>query len=124
MSTKNSFLTRRIKSIGYACKGVIRLIKTEANAQVQVFFAIFATIAGFYFDISKTEWGFQIFCIGLVISLEAINTSIENLLDFIHPEQHKTIGKIKDISAGAVLIAATTALCIGLIIYIPKIVIG
>lgn len=122
MSIKDSFLTGRLKSIGYACKGVICLIKTEANVQVQLFCAISVTIAGFYFDISKTEWGFQIICIGLVISLEAINTSIESILDFIQPEQHKTIGKIKDIAAGAVLITAATALIIGLIIYVPKIV--
>ncbi len=53
MSSKDSFLTSRLKSIGYAFKGVFFLIKTEANVQVQVFCAIAVVIAGLYFDITK-----------------------------------------------------------------------
>ena len=62
----------------------------------------------------------QTLAIGLVISIEAVNTTIEKLSDFIHPNQNPKIGVIKDISAGAVFIAATCAFVIGLIIYIPK----
>ena len=121
MSIKDSFLMHRLKSIGFACKGVIDLIKTEANVQVQTCCAIAVTITGFYFNISTIEWLFQTMCIGLVLSLEAINTTVEGILNFVHPKQHETIGKIKDIAAGAVLIAAITSLIIGLIIYIPKV---
>lgn len=65
---------------------------------------------------------FQIFSIGLVLSIEGLNTAIEEIADFIHPDFHKKIGMIKDIAAGAVTFAALTAITIGLIIYVPKLV--
>ena len=78
------------------------------------------TIAGFYFNITATEWLFQIFAIGLVMSVEGLNTAVEKVADFIHPGYHERIGFIKDIAAGAVFFAALTAILIGAIIYIPK----
>jgi len=121
MSQKESFLVNRLKSVGYAFKGAVYVIRTEASIKIQVFIAIAITIAGFYFDISKTEWLFQIIFIGLVMSLEAMNTAIEYMADFIHPDKHDTIGKIKDIAAGAVLLAAISSVIGALVIYIPKI---
>lgn len=120
-SSKESFLLNRIKSVGYAFNGTFLLLKTEASIQVQFAIAILITIAGFYFDISKTEWIAQFFALGLVMSIEGLNTAIESLSDFIHPEHHKKIGFIKDISAGAVFIAAIAAIIIGFIIYFPKV---
>jgi diacylglycerol kinase (ATP) len=78
------------------------------------------TIAGFYFNISTTEWIFQIFAIGLVMSVEGLNTAVEKVADFIHPEYHEKIGFIKDIAAGAVFFSALTAVAVGLLIYLPK----
>ncbi|WP_047545680.1 diacylglycerol kinase [Psychroserpens sp. Hel_I_66] len=121
MSKKESFLINRLKSVGYAYKGAAYLIKTEASIKIQVFCAIIITIAGFYFEISTTEWLFQIAFIGLVMSLEGVNTAIENIADFVHPDMHASIGKIKDIAAGAVFIAAVSAAIAALVIYIPKI---
>jgi diacylglycerol kinase (ATP) len=81
---------------------------------------ILMTIAGFYFNITTTEWLFQVFAIGLVMSVEGLNTAVEKVADFIHPEFHERIGFIKDIAAGAVFFAALTAIVIGAIIYVPK----
>lgn len=120
MSKKESLLINRLKSVRYAFKGAVYLVKTEASIKIQVFIAVGITIAGFYFNISKTEWLFQIICIGLVISMEGMNTAIEYVADFIHPDRHETIGKIKDIAAGAVFIAAISAAVGALVIYIPK----
>ena len=115
------FIKGRCKGAVYACKGVIILLKTEASIQVQFVLGIIMTLAGIYYQISKIEWMFQIFAIGLIISIEALNTAVEEIADFIHPEFHNKIGLIKDIAAGAVFIAAITATIIGGLIYIPKI---
>tara|TARA_R100001369_G_scaffold89502_1_gene127174 strand:+ start:792 stop:1160 length:369 start_codon:yes stop_codon:yes gene_type:complete len=120
MQKKEPFLINRLKSLGFAFKGMLILIKTEASIKIQVFIAVVVTIAGFYFEISKTEWMAQIAMIGLVISIEGMNTAIEYIADFIHPEYHKKIGLIKDVAAGAVFIASIVAVIIALIIYIPK----
>lgn len=114
------FVINRVKSVGFAFKGMLILIKTEASIKVQVGIAILVTIAGFYFDISKTEWLIQVAMIGLVISIEGVNTAIEYVADFIHPDHHPKIGLIKDIAAGAVFIASIAAVTIAGIIYIPK----
>ncbi len=118
---QNSFLGKRIRGFGYAIKGAFKLLKREASIQVQAVIALLVTIAGFYFNISTTEWILQIFAIGLVMSIEGLNSAIEEVADFIHPEFHKKIGYIKDIAAGAVFFAAIAAIIIACIIYIPKI---
>ncbi len=115
------FIINRLKSVKYALKGVKILITTEASIQSQLFVSIVIIMLGCYFNISTTEWLFQIIAIVLVISIEGVNTAIEAILDFIHPEQNSKIGEIKDIAAGAVLIASIGAICIGLIIFAPKI---
>lgn len=119
--SKDSFLINRLKGAKYALKGAITLIKTEASIQVQFSIGILLTIAGFYFNISTAEWIFQIFAIGMVMSIEGLNTAVEEIADFIHPDFHHKIGLIKDIAAGAVFFAAIAASIIGLLIYIPKI---
>ncbi len=116
----NTFLSGRLKSVTFAVKGALKLISTEHSIMVQFSLAILMTIAGFCFNITKTEWLFQIVSIGLVMSIEGLNTAVEKVADFIHPDYHERIGFIKDISAGAVLFAAVTAIIIGLIIYTPK----
>ena len=116
-----SFFTNRLKAVGYALKGAIILIKTEASIKVQFALAVIMTIAGFYFNISTTEWCIQVFAFGLIMSIEGLNTAVEEIADFIHPDFHKKIGLIKDIAAGAVFISAIAASIIGMIIYIPKI---
>ena len=69
----------------------------------------------FVFKISEGEWIAVIFCIGFVFALELVNSSIENMADFVSKEYHDLIKKTKDLAAGAVLIGAIAAAIIGLI---------
>jgi diacylglycerol kinase (ATP) len=121
MTKKESFLRNRYKSIGYAFKGAYYLLKTESSIKVQFFIALLVTAAGFYFEISNTEWLIQIGFIGLVMSIEGLNTAVEYVADFIHPEHHVAIGRIKDIAAGAVFIASVAAFIAAIVIYFPKV---
>lgn len=79
------------------------------------------TILGFYVGLSTTEWCIQILITALIMAIEGVNTAIEEIANFIHPEHHPKIGLVKDLAAGAVFIVATAAIVIGCIIYIPKI---
>ena len=87
---------------------------------VQSSIALLMVIAGFYFEIDRYEWILQILAFGLVLSIEGLNTAVEKIADFIHPEFHDRIGFIKDIAAGAVFFAAIAAIIVGLLIYVPK----
>jgi diacylglycerol kinase len=115
------FITGRIRGGGYAIKGAWLLLRHEPSIQVQFVLAILVCIAGFYFDITATEWMFQLFAIGLVMATEGLNTAVENIADFVHPDFHTKIGHIKDIAAGSVFFAAVIAVAIGIIIYFPYI---
>lgn len=121
MNKKQSFLVNRLLSIKYAFRGAWRLISKEKSIKIQVAIGILMTIAGFIYNLSSTEWIIQILTIGLILAIEGINTAIEEIADFIHPDYNPKIGLIKDISAGAVFFIAITAIIIGAIIYFPKI---
>jgi diacylglycerol kinase len=116
----DSFLGKRLLGFKYAFKGAWMLLKNEPSIQVQSVIAALATIAGFYFHLTATEWILQFLAIGLVLSIEGLNTAIEEFANFVHPDFHQKIGYIKDVAAGAVFFAAVVAIIIGCIIYIPK----
>jgi len=117
---KDTFLVNRIKSVGYAFKGAYLLITTEASLKIQFTIGVLMTVLGLYIGLSATEWCVQILIIALIMAIEGVNTAIEEIADFIHPEHHPKIGLIKDLAAGAVFIVAIAAVAIGCIIYIPK----
>lgn len=117
-----TLFTGRLKSMVYAAKGAFKLITTEHSVMVQSSLVVIMTIAGFIFEISREEWMFQVLAFGLVLSIEGLNTAVEKIADFVHPDFHHRIGFIKDIAAGAVLFAAVTAMIIGALIYVPKLV--
>lgn len=116
----NAFFSGRLKSIGFAVKGALKLITSEHSVMVQSSLAVLMTVAGFYFKIDRYEWMMQILAFGLVLGVESLNTAVEKIADFVHPEYHERIGFIKDIAAGAVMFAALAAMAIGLLIYVPK----
>ncbi len=118
---RNSFLGKRIRGGGYAIKGAWLLLKHEPSIQVQFVISIVVCIAGLYFDITKAEWIAQFIAIGLVMSVEGLNTAIEAIADFVHPDFHSRIGHIKDVAAGSVFIAAVIAVIIAAFIYFPYI---
>jgi diacylglycerol kinase (ATP) len=118
---RDSFLGKRIRGGGYAIKGAWLLLKHEPSIQVQFALAIIMCVLGYFFGITKTEWLFQFLAIGLIMTAEGLNTAIEAMADFVHPDFHDKIGHIKDVAAGAVFIAAITAIIIGAFIYFPYI---
>lgn len=121
MENDKKFISGRIKSIKYALKGFWTLLSTEHSIMAQFGLFVIVVGLGFFYEISAMEWVAQILGFGLIFSAEGLNTAIEEIADFIHPEFHKKIGKIKDIAAGAVTFAALTTFVVILIIYIPKI---
>ena len=119
---KNFSIKQRIQSFRYAFKGIAHVFTNEHNVWIHLIAALCVIIAGFYFHVDTTEWMMILFAIGLVISAELFNSSVEKLVDLISPGQNEKAGLIKDIAAGAVLICAIASAVIGLIIFIPKIV--
>ena len=110
-----------LKSFQNAWQGFMLAIRTQRNMKIHVGAALAIILAGIYFSFSATEWCLVILATGLVMGLEALNTSIEELVNFVSPEKRNEAKRIKDLAAGAVLVTSIAALTIGLIIVLEKI---
>lgn len=111
------------RSFKYAVRGINTVFKEEFNARVHFLAALVVIVLGFVLKVAWFEWIILILVMGGVFTMELINTSIEGLADLYSTELNPKIKKIKDLSAGAVLVASITALIIGLIIFLPKILV-
>ena len=112
-------MQRFFRSLGFALNGLLQLIRYERNFQIQVAAFIGVLALGIFFGISSMEWVVIFLISALVMGLEAINTAIEHLCDLYSTEANERIKKIKDIAAGAVLIAAIFAVCIAVVVFLP-----
>ncbi len=114
-------MKKLLKSFKYAFEGIFTGIKEEQNMKIHITIMILVIIFGIMLKISKTEWIICIILFGLVISMELINTAIENTVDLITKEKNEQAKIAKDVAAGAVLVSAIASAIIGLIIFVPKI---
>ncbi|OCA74368.1 diacylglycerol kinase family protein [Chryseobacterium arthrosphaerae] len=107
------------KSFLNAFRGVLAMIKTERNFQIELAAFFINLFLIFYFNLSGTDAALILLVSAAVLSAEIFNTAIERICDLIQPDFDPRIGFIKDISAGAVILMAIAAVIIGVIIY-PK----
>lgn len=121
MAKSKNYLVGRIKSFGFAFKGIAILFRTQANAQIHAVAIVLISIIGYLFHLSTIEWCLLIVCMAMVLMAEAINTALEFLVDLVSPEYHELAGKVKDVAAGAVLLSVIFCGIVWGIIHIPKI---
>lgn len=121
MDQKPFSITERIKSFTPALNGLKWFLKNEHNVRVHLFLSIVSILGGIFFQISINEWIAIIICIGMVLALEAANSAIERLVDLVSPEKNQLAGLVKDLAAGAVLIASLISVIIAAVIFYPKI---
>lgn len=107
-------------SLRNALAGLRIAFQTERNLKIHLFIAAFVVVLAFSLSLAAYEWLWVIACIALVLMVELINTAIEAVVDLASPEIHPLAKKAKDISAGAVLLAAAFSVIAGIIIFLPK----
>ncbi len=121
MKKNQSFSLRaRGRSFKYAFNGLREFLGGQHNAWIHLVATTFVFLLTIAIPVSTSEMITLILATGFVWVAELFNTAIEKLMDFISEKQDNRIKVIKDISAGAVLLAATTALIVGCIVFIPK----
>jgi diacylglycerol kinase len=114
-------MKKLLKSFGYAIKGMYIALKEQQNMRIHLLAILVVTLAGIYLGLSAIEWGIIALTMGLVISTEMMNSAIESLVDLVSPEYNEKAGKIKDVAAGAVLVAAIIATVVAIYIFGNKI---
>ncbi|MCX2482356.1 diacylglycerol kinase family protein [Pedobacter sp. MR2016-24] len=115
-------MRRLIKSFGYALSGIAYTTKTQLNFKIHLLAIAVVSLSGWFLKLTISEWLWIVLAIGLVLVTELVNTAIELLVDLVSPAFNPQAGKVKDIAAGAVLIAAAIAVVTGAIIFIPKLI--
>jgi diacylglycerol kinase (ATP) len=115
-------MKRLIRSFGFAFKGLGYAAKTQPNFRFHLVAGTIAVILGFLFRISVAEWLWLMACIAVVLITELLNTSLETLTDLVSPAYNEKAGHVKDVAAGAVVVAALFALITGIVIFLPKII--
>lgn len=108
-----------LRSFAYAFAGIGYLVRTQRNALIHSVIAVAVIIVAAWLRVTRIEWAILILCIACVIILEAINTALEAVVDLVMPDIHPLAKIAKDVSAGAVLIAAVASVAIGLLILGP-----
>jgi diacylglycerol kinase (ATP) len=116
-------IRKALRSFTFAGVGIFNLFRYENNARIHLIACLAVIAAGVGFRLSATEWMIIVIQIALVWAAEAFNTSIEKLADLVSPDYHPVIKVVKDTAAAAVLILAISAVVVGAIIFIPKMLI-
>lgn len=116
-------LKRFIKSLKHALNG-LRYAMRESNFQIEIFFGCGAILMAFVFNISGWESAVLIMTILLVLVLEIINTIFERMIDIQNPRMHPYAKVVKDMMAGAVLLACMGSLLVGAVIFLPYLGMG
>jgi len=113
------YLQQRIRSFKYAIQGIIAFLRSEPHARIHAVATVLVIVAGFYYRLSGPQWIQILLVIGMVWITEMLNTVVEKVMDHLSPEIHPRVKWIKDVAAGAVLVAALIAAITGAVIFIP-----
>ncbi|GAC1639663.1 MAG: diacylglycerol kinase family protein [Herpetosiphon sp.] len=115
-----NWLSGRVRSFSYAFAG-LWVVLAQQNTRLHLISAIGVIVAGLLWQLSQAEWLAIVLTISLVLCLEAINTSLEAIVDLVSPRHHPLAARAKDVGAAAVLIAAVGAVGVALLIFGPRI---
>jgi diacylglycerol kinase len=109
----------RAESFRHAFAGSRYALRTQRNTWIHGFFTAAVLAVGLWVKLQPSEWALLVLAMGLVWTTEFFNTAIEAIVDLASPEYHRLAKIGKDVSAGAVLAGAITAVIIGLLVLAP-----
>ena len=113
MTRKRSLL----HALNNAVEGFIHTVRSERNMRIHFLCAFLILLAAFFFGVQREDWLSLCMVTSLVLIAEMINTAIERILDLLHPKYNESVGMVKDISAGMVLVSVVNALIFGFFIF-------
>ena len=114
-------IVKLVRSVGFGLSGLLHVIKSEPNMRNHLLAMALVIAAGAFFQISAVEWLAVVFCIGIVLSIECLNSAVERLADRVSKEQHPLIRQAKDSAAAAVLVVSIMSAVVGCVVFLPKV---
>jgi len=115
-------MTKFVKSFRHALDGIRHAAKTERNFRIELVSTFIALALSFLLPLSGTELAIVFLMIGVILSLELLNTAFEHLMDMLSPQFHAKVKIIKDLAAGAVLLGSVSAAIVGVLVFLPHLI--
>ena len=106
-----------VASFGHAVRGVAHVLRHERNARIHLVAMVAVLVLAVFTDVTAEGFAALLFAIALVFFAEIVNSSIEKTLDLLHPQHDERVGRIKDMAAGGVLVAAIAAVAIAVAVF-------
>ncbi|MFD1363022.1 diacylglycerol kinase family protein [Lentibacillus salinarum] len=119
-SALNAKRRKSLIGLTHAWNGLKTIFCTERNFRIHIMTVFAVMAAGIVLQLPIIKWAIIIVVIGLVLVAEMLNTAVEKMLDYVKPTVHPQAKVIKDIAAGAVLVAAVVAVIVGLLVFLPE----
>ncbi|HVM41554.1 MAG TPA: diacylglycerol kinase family protein [Acidimicrobiia bacterium] len=110
----------RLVAFRDAFRGIGFMWREEPNMRFHLVAAAGVLVGAAVFQVSTFKWVSVVLAIVVVLLAEILNTAVEALLDLVHPDRHPLVGVVKDLAAGAVLVAAIGATVIALVVFGPE----
>jgi rRNA maturation RNase YbeY len=104
-----------------AFAGLWSLLRTERNMYIHLAIVVVVITAGAVLGLALWEWAALVLATALVLVTETLNTAVEALVDMVNPEKRPLAGRVKDLAAAAVLLAAFFAVVLGGVVFLPHI---
>ncbi len=106
-------------SFRFAFSGLWYVLRTQRNSRIHLLIAVLVILLGLWLGLPLDQWAVLVLTIGFVLVSEMLNTVAETLVDLINPGYHPLAKVIKDVTAGAVLLAAVISVIVGLLVLGP-----
>ena len=107
------------ESFHFAFSGLWYALRTQRNTRIHLTIAAVVVALGLWLELSYVQWAVLALTIGFVLVSEMLNTVAETLVDLVSPGYHPLAKVIKDVTAGAVLLAAVISVVVGLLVLGP-----
>ncbi|QQS20849.1 MAG: diacylglycerol kinase family protein [Candidatus Moraniibacteriota bacterium] len=114
-------MNRTVRSFSFAARGFRYVLRGERNFQIELLVASMVVLGMILFDVSVMERVVLVLSIAWVLTLELVNTAVERIMDVLQPRIHPYARIIKDVMAAAVLVSASGAFLVGIIIFAPHV---
>jgi diacylglycerol kinase (ATP) len=105
------------QSFNHAAEGIVHALRTQRNLWIHFAIAVGVLVAAVGFGVSKLELAVLVLAITFVLVAELVNTAVEAAVDVSSTSFDPMAKLAKDIAAGAVLLAALSAVAVGYLVF-------
>ena len=113
-------LAEEKRAFAFAFAGLAHAWRTQRHMRTHAGIGLTAALCAAALGLDPAEWAVLLLTITVVLVLEMLNTVIESVVDLASPHYHPLAKVAKDVSAGAVLVAALGSIAVGAALFVPR----